>query len=366
MTEPLSDYELKRLATIKANAEILKSLGLEHAVKAVRPAAPPKKPKQPKQTAEVTNVRSSRRLSGEPVVGAESLDDSAFDEAPEYAYRDPNDVSEMNPTELKAWCQGIVESLLPSVMEGLDEAQQQRVRKAVDEWFGPFAEFTARFGGKNESPISRANLRSCLKTVLMLVSGAGVRSNKREGAFAEGRPISLGITAAQVNALRAEAQLWMPLKASPFDLIGMVVNGVTVPKTPVSGPLDLSNGWFLNHPLMKVRLYCEHLDEVAETSFEATMRRLTGGDAPAESESLAMAVPSKMAAVVPFEDFVVADGEGEEVEGAGRAKPKRPTPKAKAKAKPPPAEEQGKEHEEEDDDEDAPLRKRIKARATTS
>ena len=103
------------------------------------------------------------------------------------------------------------------------------------------------------------------------------------------------------------------------------------------------------------------------------MRRLTGRDAPAEPGSSgrpATAVPSKPA-VVPFEDFVVADGEGEEVEGAGRAKPKRPTPKAapkaKPKAKPPPAEEQGKEEgdEDEDDDEDAPLRKRIKARATS-
>ena len=32
---------------------------------------------------------------------------------------------------------------------------------------------------------------------------------------------------------------------------------------------------------MKVRLYCEHLDEVAATSFEATMNRLLGHDAPA-------------------------------------------------------------------------------------
>eukprot|EP00966_Prymnesium_polylepis_P304211 7028202-Prymnesium_polylepis.1 len=38
---------------------------------------------------------------------------------------------------------------------------------------------------------------------MFLVSGRGVTSTKREGVFGAGRPITLGISAAEVDVLRA-------------------------------------------------------------------------------------------------------------------------------------------------------------------
>ena len=181
-------------------------------------------------------------------------------------------------------------------IEALTPEQQERVRQANATWLGPFAAFTARFGGHGESPVSVANLKNVLQQVMRLVSGAGVTCKQRAGCFAEGRPINLGVTAAECDALRAEAQLWAPLKTAPADLIGMSVNGEVVPRKPPGGIVDTSNGWLLNHPLMKVRLYCEHLDEVAATSFEATMARLLGHDAPApKSEEASTKAPAEVA-----------------------------------------------------------------------
>ena len=182
-------------------------------------------------------------------------------------------------------------------IEALTPEQQERVRQANATWLGPFAAFTARFGGHGESPVSVANLKNVLQQVMRLVSGAGVTCKQRAGCFAEGRPINLGVTAAECDALRAEAQLWAPLKTAPADLIGMSVNGEVVPRKPPGGIVDTSNGWLLNHPLMKVRLYCEHLDEVAATSFEATMARLLGHDAPApKTEEASTKAPVEVAA----------------------------------------------------------------------
>ena len=185
-------------------------------------------------------------------------------------------------------------------IEALTSEQQERVRQANATWLGPFAAFTARFGGHGESPVSVANLKNVLQQVMRLVSGAGVTCKQRAGCFAEGRPINLGVTAAECDALRAEAQLWAPLKTAPADLIGMSVNGEVVPRKPPGGIVDTSNGWLLNHPLMKVRLYCEHLDEVAATSFEATMARLLGHDAPAPkteaTEEASTKAPAEVAA----------------------------------------------------------------------
>ena len=48
----------------------------------------------------------------------------------------------------------------------------------------------------------------------------------------------------------------------PKDLLGRVIDGAPLPHKPAP-PLDTSNGWFANHPLVKVRKYCEHLDAMA-------------------------------------------------------------------------------------------------------
>ena len=70
----------------------------------------------------------------------------------------------------------------------------------------------------------------------------------------------LGITADEVDDLRAEAQLWCPLKSSPADIVGRSVLGVEVPrKPPAAGPRDTSNGWLLNHPLQKMQNFASYL-----------------------------------------------------------------------------------------------------------
>ena len=60
----------------------------------------------------------------------------------------------------------------------------------------------------------------------------------------------------------------MPQKRAK-DVVGLVVGGVVVPDKPDHGPFDTSNGWLLNHPLKKLQLYCEHLDEQAAQQGDA-------------------------------------------------------------------------------------------------
>ena len=211
--DELSEYELQRLETIRQNALAFAAMGMEDAkLRMCRP----KQVKQPKQSrSQPITKRSSRRLSGDAAT-LRDLED--LEDEPEI-YRDPNDVSQMIPSELKAWSEQLREEALRAPwMAKLNEDEQQRLRSA-QEWLGPLAEFTARFGGKGETTLSRANLKSVLKQIFLLVSGAGVTTDKREGAFAKGRPITLGIHADEVDALRAEAQLWMPQASAPADLV---------------------------------------------------------------------------------------------------------------------------------------------------
>ena len=121
----------------------------------------------------------------------------------------------------------------------------------------------------NPRPLSRNNLKSILKQVMKLVSGAGVDHDEKSDHFGAGRPITLGVTSELCTSLRAEAQLWMPQKRAPKDVVGLVVGGVVVPDKPDHGPFDTSNGWLLNHPLKKLQLYCEHLDEQAAQQGDA-------------------------------------------------------------------------------------------------
>ena len=54
----------------------------------------------------------------------------------------------MMPAELKAWCNQLREDVLRAPgMERVWEAQRGRLH-AGQEWLAPFAEYTARFGGK--------------------------------------------------------------------------------------------------------------------------------------------------------------------------------------------------------------------------
>ena len=263
--EELSAYELKRLQTIKENALAMAALGITDAVHELRAiSSQPPKPKakrKPKAPVVAARRRSSGRLAGDAPMDDVEIDEN--DAAVQVEnWRDPNDVGQMTAFELRKWCANLLEDELqkPWVLALTDE-QRGRVVKANEEWFGPFTEFTARFGSANEGPLSKTNLKSVVQKIMKLVSGAGITCDKREGSFAEGRPLRLGVTAEEVDQLRAEAQLWCPLpKSAPADLVGRIVDGVVVPRKPPStGPHDTSNGWLLNHPLQKMQDYKEHL-----------------------------------------------------------------------------------------------------------
>ena len=239
MTESLSAYELQRIETIRQNALAMAALGLIDAAQELRETAKkPKVPKQPRQPKPAQGIsRRSRRLTGD---AAEN--DGVEDEEEPEPYRDPNNVSQMRPAELKAWCDVLREGELKADWVASLDAEQKERLAVAQEWLAPFTEFTARFGGKNETTMSRANVRSVLKRVFQLVSGAGVTTNLRDGAFAAGRPITLGIQSDEVDALRAEAQLWCPLKSAPADLLGRVVNGELIKRKADTAVVDTSNG----------------------------------------------------------------------------------------------------------------------------
>ena len=260
----LCNYELQRLEQIRRNREMLVKLGLEQAASELRAPQQPTKPKKRTPAAETgppAKRRHSRRIGGE---AADVEDDD--DGAREYAYRDPNDVGAMTDAELSAWCSKLLQEQLDSDwVARMNEDEQHRVRKAADEWLVPFTEYTSL----NPRPLSRSNLKSILKQVMKLVSGAGVDHDEKSDHFGAGRPITLGVTSELCTSLRAEAQLWMPQKRAPKDVVGLVVGGVVVPDKPDHGPFDTSNGWLLNHPLKKLQLYCEHLDEQAAQQGDA-------------------------------------------------------------------------------------------------
>ena len=250
MTEELSEYELARLETIRKNQLAFESMGLGDAVAGLRAAASrPKLPKarsKPRPAADPSARRSSRRLSGEAAANGGLVDSDGETDHP--AYRDPNDVSAMTAPELKAWCDALRADVLRMAwVERLGEEEMRRLDGA-QEWLAPFVIFTARFGGKGESSLSRQNLKSVLKQVFCLVSGAGVTTEKRGGAFGKGRPIGLGIQAEQVDALRAEAQVWMPQKRAPEVTCGPSRRPLAAPLPPPRRPLATHRAGLLASP----------------------------------------------------------------------------------------------------------------------
>ena len=254
MVDDMSEYERQRLATIAVNQAKLLELGLIEQVvpKAVKRSSkqPPLKPPPP-----TGESRKSRRFMGEAAREVEG----APEELQEDTWRDPNDVSQMSQVEKRGWCDQLRDAVLSRPwFDELTGEQQQRVHAANSAsggWLGEFTWFTAQFDMQGERPLSRDNTKSVLQKVMLLVSGAGVSCKFRDGAFAAGRPLRLGVTAEEVDNLRAEAQLWCPLKTAPADIAGRSVLGVEVPrKPPAAGPRDTSTGWLLNHPLKKVGL----------------------------------------------------------------------------------------------------------------
>ena len=174
--DELSAYERQRLATIASNeawmAEHLGSFG-----KVVPPKEPSvKRTKQPKPETRSGPSRKSRRISGED---APDVAD-APEELQEDGLRDPNDVSRMSQTEKRTWCDQIRDTVLEkSCFEDLTEEQQQNLREANDKWLGSFTWFTAQFDMQGERPLSRNNLKSVLRQLMLLVSEVWCRALTR-------------------------------------------------------------------------------------------------------------------------------------------------------------------------------------------
>ena len=171
MEEELSAYELKRLQTIKENAMQLQALGIMDIKNELRALAPPPKPKAVKPKERKPVVLSRRRSSGR-LAGEAPLDmDIGEDDVVREVDRDPNDVGQMVPTELRAYCTKIVDDEehredKHAWMCTLTEEQRARVSRAKDEWLVSFTEFNARFGSANEGPLSKTNLQSVVRTVM--------------------------------------------------------------------------------------------------------------------------------------------------------------------------------------------------------
>ena len=403
MAEALSEYELKRLKTIAENHRRFAAMGFDE-VRLVKPKVKRVKVPKPQPTGP---QRTSRRLTGE----APSDVAGAPEELQDDGWRDPNDLSRMTQTEKRSWCDDLRETVRTKVVDDFALTDEQRTRldaanRPEEEggWLGQFVWFTSQFDMDGERPLSRANIKSVLRQVMLLVSGKGIKCKGRDDLFAAERPLRLGITAEEVDTLRAEAQLWCPMETAPEDIVGRTVNGETVArKAPSTGPRDSSRGWLLNHPLKKMKIYCEFVDECNANGFTATLHRLMGIDADADREDghghthghdgtsgMEEAPPAppppdkvarkrkggKPAARQPAarwaeggddtdDECVVPDGEGEgavaPVRKRVRAKPKpqkqRATPAAAASAK------DDDDDDDDDDDEDAPLSKRLKPTA---
>ena len=414
MADTLSEYELKRLKTIAENAAKFAAMGFDEVRLPVQPKV--KRAKEPKPQPRGPS-RSSRRLTGEGPSDVAGAPEELREE-----WRDPNDVSQMTQTEKRSWCDQLREEVrISSSKDGpvfaiLTDEQRARLDAANrpdDEggWLGQFVWFTSQFDMDGEKPLSKDNIKSVLKQIMFLVSGAGVKGKEGcVGRFAADRPLRLGITAEEVDDLRAEAQLWCPMPSAAKDIVGRIVHGVEVPPTPPAGsPIDTGKGWLLNHPLKKMQIYCQFVDECNTNGFKPTLHRLMGIDADADADGeedghghghgdgdgdeLDEAPPppskaarkrkggkggkgGKAAASKPSararwaeggedtdDECVVPDGEGEEAVAPAR---KRVRERPKPRAKPAAAASAKKEEEDDDDDDDddeAPLSKRLKPTA---
>jgi hypothetical protein len=87
---------------------------------------------------------------------------------------------------------------------------------------------------------SSSNIDSIIRVVKKLVSGAGVEHKSKPGeTFNYGQIVTL---ATDLYALQAEAEEWLPYK-----------------KNDPRGCLDRGHGWALNHPIVNLRDFKEHV-----------------------------------------------------------------------------------------------------------
>jgi hypothetical protein len=91
--------------------------------------------------------------------------------------------------------------------------------------------------------------------VRALAAGDGLASSQRDGIFAEGRKIDLH---SDLEELALEAHYFLPMKSMPSWMKDLY------PEAPPGGPRDKSNGWWANHPIMKLQKYQRLLRDQAK------------------------------------------------------------------------------------------------------
>ena len=272
----LSEYELQRIATIRENDEKLQELGLLQCAANIRHDARPhntaskamqKKRKSAARAVEqrqmpTRSTRRSRRGDGHSdldavLADADAEKDAALDEKPPKRPR------------WEAWKH--VEFYKNEPLTAAERASLS----APDEWLKDFEAYW-----RDEMTLSDANMRSVMRSVSRLVAGEGLVSLHREGVFAEGLRVDMHT---DLEWLALEAHYFLPMKSMPTWM------KCNFPEAPKGGPRDLSNGWFANHPIMKLQIYQRLLrDQAKEYAAEAEAPG-AGLEAPAETPLAALA-----------------------------------------------------------------------------
>ena len=278
----LSEYELQRIATIRENDEKLQELGLLQCAANIRHDARPhntasksmqKKRKSAARAVEqrqmpTRSTRRSRRGDGHSdldavLADADAEKAAALDEKPAKRPR------------WEAW-----KHVEFYKNEPLTAAERASI-SAPDEWLEDFEAYW-----RDEMTLSDANMRSVMKAVRRLVAGEGLVSLHREGVFAEGLRVDMHT---DLEWLALEAHYFLPMKSMPTWM------KCNFPEAPKGGPRDLSNGWFANHPIMKLQIYQRLLRDQAKEDAAEAEAPSAGREAPAETPAVAAAAETPAA-----------------------------------------------------------------------
>ena len=251
---PLSAYETQRLETIAANQRKLVELGIDRVVQVrARPATEVPKPKRQKAHELRAQPSRSTRSTRESSDGHAELN-VVLAQADAEAEAAANPPRKRPRYENWRFCAYNIHVPLTA---------NERAKLVVpSDWIQDFASHWESEGD------SEANRRSVLKVIRALAAGEGLASSQRDGLFAEGRKIDLH---SDLEQLALEAHYFLPMKSMPTWMKDLY------PEAPPGGPRDKSNGWWANHPIMKMQKYQRLLRDQAieeETAAKAGAAKL--------------------------------------------------------------------------------------------
>ena len=99
--------------------------------------------------------------------------------------------------------------------------------------------------------MSKANVRTCKNRILLLVAGSGIKHSNpgsKGSTFKKGKPLRFET---DIDAWIAEAKVWAPIDR----------------KNPDNPKRDKGNGWLVDHPLKRFKIWCFYLMEPEHAVF---------------------------------------------------------------------------------------------------